>query len=916
MPELPTGTVTFLFTDLEGSTRLWEEHSETMKAALARHDEILRDAVESHGGHIVKTTGDGVHAAFADPAGALTAAVTAQQGLVEAAMDPPMRVRMGIHTGPAEVRDGDYYGNPVNRAARLMSAAHGGQIVVSLATEELARDHLPGGAALVDLGEHRLRDLARPERLFQLVVPGLPSEFPPLRSLETLPSNLPAQLTTFVGREEELTGIGDALQASRLVTITGVGGVGKTRLALQVAAEVLPRFPDGAWLCELAVADDAESMAQIIASTFGVHARAGLTLEASICEFLRPKTVLVVLDNCEHLMRPARTFATSLLNGCPGVRILATTREALGVAGEQIWPLRSLDVPDTSSVDEIAGSEAAVLFAERARAVRPGFTIDESNASYVADICQRLDGIPLALELAAARVVAMSPRDIAARLDERFRLLTGGRNASVERHQTLRAAVDWSYSLLEEAERTVLNRLAVFAGSFDAESAEAVIVGSGVESWDVVDALTGLVAKSMVLADEGATGTMRYQLLETMRQYAAERLDADGDIDVWRRRHAEHYANLSEIITQGLRGREETAWRSRLDVEVDNLRSAIAWGVGADADDDGELGLRVIAALSFESRWHRGVGIGAWAMRAVDRAERSSPDLRMDVLSAAAYVALTVGDHERSRELAFAALRDGIVARWSPDLAYITLCYGALATGHHNDVLRWMDEGRDALADAHEWSRISFMWTRASYLGMFEDPRAADEGREVVQLARRTGNPTAIANSLHCLGMALSRSSPDEALAAFEESTALLESSNDNLIGSALSTVSYLRARKRDRAGALAAMRGAIEALDRIGDRPQLAGAVNWAIVVLRRFDELEPAAVLVGVALDSPLSEVNQFPGALSQQRDNPLLTSIEVDLGSEAFRDLVARGAAMEAEDVVRFLLAELDRLIAETD
>ena len=911
---LPTGTVTFLFTDLEGSTRLWEEHPEAMKSALAQHDSILRDAVEAHSGHVVKTTGDGVHAVFAEPLRAIGAAVAGQRALADASTEPPLRVRMGIHTGPAELRDGDYYGSAVNRAARVMSAAHGGQIVVSLATEELVRDHLPDGNEVMDLGEHRLRDLSRPERLFQVAAPGLESDLPPLRSLEAFPSNLPAQLTSFVGREEDLSGIATALRDARLVTITGVGGVGKTRLAIQVAAEVLPRFPDGAWLCELAVADDRESMAQILAVTFGVRARAGLSLEASIVEFLRAKRLLVVLDNCEHLLRPARDFASSVLNACPGIGILATSREALGVPGEQTWPLRSLDVPDSSSIAEVTAAEAAVLFSERARAVRPGFVVDESNAAAVADICNRLDGIPLALELAAARVVAMSPIDIATRLDERFRLLTGGRHASVERHQTLRAAVDWSYSLLDDGERTVFNRLAVFSGTFDANAAEAVVTGGGVESWDVVDALTGLVAKSMVLADEGTAGSMRYQLLETLRQYAAERLDAEGETDAWRRRHATHYAEAAELITVGLRGRDETASRARLDAEIDNFRSAVAWSLDAGDDEDSELALRIIAALSFESSMQREVGVGAWAARAVDRAERSTPGRRADVLSAASYSALARGDHARSHELALAALRDGTVGDWSPGLAHVSLCYGALATGNHDNVRRWMDEGRDALAGVDDWSRVSFAWTRASYLGLFGDPAAADEAREAMQVARQLGNPTALANSLHCLGMALVRSSPTDALAAFDESIGLLKAGNDNLLGSALATMAYLRARERDRAGALGALRESVEHLDRIGDRPQLVGTVDWAIVVLQRFVELETAAVLVGVALQGPLAELNHYPGALGRDPNDPILVSLEAGLGADAYRAAVARGAEMLPDEIVHFMYRELDRLIAE--
>jgi predicted ATPase/class 3 adenylate cyclase len=658
MSDLPTGTVTFLFTDIEGSTRLWEQHPDDMQAALARHDELLRAAVESEYGHVVKTTGDGVHAVFADAARAVAAAVDAQRALGRETwpLPEPLRIRIGLHTGAAELRADDYYGPAVNRAARIMSAAHGGQILVSLATEEVLSEALPPGIQLLDLGEHRLRDLARPQRIFQVQAADLPSEFPPIRSADAYPGNLPEQLTSFVGRIDELHGIADALDEARLVTITGTGGVGKTRLAVQVAADVLPHFPEGAWLCELAAAGDADSMAQVVQKTLGVQLRVGSTIEDSIVDYLGTKRLLLVLDNCEHLMRPVRSFAETILRACPSVRMLATSREALGIAGEQSWPLRSLDVPTSQALDAVTSSEAAALFADRARAAQPTFAIDGTNAGAVADICERLDGIPLAIELAAARVVAMSPADVASHLDERFRLLTGGRGSSVERHQTLRAAVDWSYSLLEESERIVFVRLAVFAGTFDARAAQAVVSGDGIEEWDVLDALTSLVTKSMVATEPGPEGTMRYQLLETMRQYAQERLAETADIEAWRRRHAEHYATRAEEIVDGIRGVDELRWRQHLDAELDNIRTAVNWGLEAPGDADAQLALRIVAALSFETSFNRMIGVGEWATRALERADSSSPARRADIYGSASYRMLLLGEHAEAARLAHIAV--------------------------------------------------------------------------------------------------------------------------------------------------------------------------------------------------------------------------------------------------------------------
>jgi predicted ATPase/class 3 adenylate cyclase len=917
MSELPTGTVTFLFTDLEGSTRLWEEHPDEMRGVLARHDEILRDAVASHDGQIVKTTGDGVHAVFADPQAAITAAVAAQETFAaEPTAVGTLRVRIGIHTGPAELRAGDYYGTAVNRAARLMSAAHGGQVVLSLATAELVRDDLPAGVELLDLGEHQLRDLARPEHMFQVVAPGIEREHPPLRTLDAFPGNLPAQLTSFVGRDPELAGIAAALADHRLVTITGAGGVGKTRLAIQVAAEVLPHFRDGAWLCELAAASDADAMRQVLVATLVVQPRTGASLEESILDALRAKDLLLVFDNCEHLLRPVRDLVSRLLQQCPRVRIIVTSREGLGVAGEQVWPLRSLDVPDERvTPDEVAASEAGALFGDRACSVRPDFRIDDANAAAVADICRRLDGIPLALELAAARTVAMSAADIAARLDERFRLLTGGREAAMERHQTLRSAVDWSYSLLEPRERIVFDRLAVFSGSFDARAAEAVVSGEDVEGWDVLDALTGLVAKSMLVAEPGVDGSMRYQLLETMRQYASERLAETADTDTWRRRHGEHYAVISEEIARGLRGADEGAWRTRLDAELDNLRAVVQWSTDAPDQVDAELGLRIIASLSHQASFSRSLGIGVWAERASARAEDSTPARRSDVLGAASYSALVRGEHELAHEVALDALSHGVCREsWSPGLAYLTLSYHALATGRHDELRDIMAQWRSALdeIDADEYAVATGHWVRGSFGALLRDPGARDEAETAMRIARRLDNPTAITNSMHALAMNLAPDSPDEALTLLEQALGHVHVTNDNLTGNVLSMIAQIRARQGDRVGALEAVRDAIVHTDRLGDRPQLIAAIDWTIAVLRRFGHVEPAAVLVGAATEGPLAEINNFPGAhrlLGDDKFEPL----EAQLGVESYEQLVRRGAAMSHDEMMRYAVGELDRLVA---
>ena len=664
MAERPTGTVTFLFTDLEGSTRLWERHPQAMRSALARHDEILRAAVGAYGGVVVKSTGDGLHAAFDAADGALGAASVGQRGLAAENWEGTgaLRVRMGIHTGAAEFRDGDYFGPALNRAARLMAVAHGGQVLVSLATEELVRDSLGDELGLVELGEHRLRDLSRPERVFQLEVPGLARAFPAIRGVDAFPGNLPVQVSSFVGRTAEVQATIKALEESRAVTLTGVGGVGKTRLAVQVGGEVLPEHPDGAWLCELASAGDAEAMVQLIAATLGVQPREGVSLAGSIREFLEIKRLLLVLDNCEHLLDAAGRFADEILHACPEVRVLATSREGLGIDGEHIRVVRSLGLPDVvGGFDGAMSSDAVRLFADRAHAAAAEFSLDASQAGAVAEVCRRLDGVPLAIELAAARVAVMSPQEIGMRLDERFRLLTGGRRTAVERHQTLRATVDWSHSLLSETEQRIFARLGCFTGTFSGAAAEAVVTGEGIDEWEVLEAIASLVSKSMVVVDHVSEEAItRYAMLETLRAYARERLEESGEADQWRRRHACYYATFAAEAGAGLIEADELVWRPRMRAELDNLRAAVNWALDATERDDLESGMRIIGSLAYEASMDMTSGVGVWATKAVPRVDQTTPGLRTAILGAAAWYATFSADFDRALELAHHALVDGI----------------------------------------------------------------------------------------------------------------------------------------------------------------------------------------------------------------------------------------------------------------
>jgi predicted ATPase/class 3 adenylate cyclase/Tfp pilus assembly protein PilF len=605
MSNLPTGTVTFMFTDIEGSTKRWEHDPQQMRAALTRHDAILRAAIEEQGGYVFKTVGDAFCAAFPTPHDALAAALSTQRALNKEIWDPAIgevRVRMALHLGVAQVQDGDYFGQPVNRVARLLSAGHGGQMLLSDPTYDLVRDNLPAGITLNDLGEHRLKDLIRPERIFQVVASGLPTEFPPLKSLDNRPNNLPLQPTPLVGREKELAAIEKLLRREdvRLLTLTGPGGTGKTRLGLQAGADLLEELTDGVWFVELAALTDHNLVISTVAQTLGVKEGAGQPLIDTLKAYLKEKRMLLVLDNFEQVSDAAPQVA-QLLAGCPNLKVLVTSRVSLRVRSEHEYAVPPLGLPPAGArgamhlpFEQLTQYEAVRLFIERAQAVKADFEVTNENAPAVAEICVRLDGLPLAIELAASRIKMLSPQALLSRLSNRLKVLTGGARDLSARQQTLRGAIDWSYDLLDEGHKQLFRRMAVFQGGRTLDALEAVCNYDGELRVDLFEGVETLLSNSLIQQREGLDGEPRFWMLETIHEYAREKLQNSPEGESLRKEHALYFTALVERAEPHLVGSDTLEWLNRLEDEHDNMRAAIE---ATELSGDIPANLRLCVAL-------------------------------------------------------------------------------------------------------------------------------------------------------------------------------------------------------------------------------------------------------------------------------------------------------------------------------
>ena len=616
---LPTGTVTFLFTDIEGSTQRWEAKRDAMKAAVARHDGLMRGAIEASGGYVFKTIGDAFCAAFRTAPEAIRAALAAQRALAKedfSAVDL-LRVRAALHSGYADERDGDYFGPTVNRVARLLSIGHGGQVLVSGTTADLAEGELPPQTSLRDLGAHRLKDLAHPEHVFQIVTTDMPAEFAPLRSLDALPNNLPLQVTSFVGREIDLDEVKKLVEKTRLITLVGPGGVGKTRLALQAGADLLDNYPEGVWVIQLAALTDPELLPSEAAAVLNVRVSSDRSLTDSIVYALKPKRSLLILDNCEHIVAAAAAFVGAVSRGCPNVHILATSREGLGIEGEDIMRVASLSVPakgETLTAETASQYGAVALFSDRATMSNKSFILNDENSAAVADICRRLDGIPFAIELAAARVKSLSIADLSHALNERFRILTGGHRSALPRQKTMRALIDWSFDLLSDSEKTLLRRVSIFAGGWTLDAATQICQGEGSDEIDILDLLSSLVDKSLVVAETGGM-TTRYRLLDSTREYALEKLAERDERQRLSRAHAKFFSMLATKADHDWGTAPTNAVVDQLEPELDNFRGALEWAL--NGSNDASLGALLAGHLGVF--WFYG-GLNPEGMRWIDNA--------------------------------------------------------------------------------------------------------------------------------------------------------------------------------------------------------------------------------------------------------------------------------------------------------
>jgi predicted ATPase/class 3 adenylate cyclase len=787
----PTGTVTFLFTDIEGSTRLLAQLGDRYAELLAAYRALLRKTFGGYGGHEVGVEGDSLFYAFPRAKDGLAAALAGQRSITSHPWpsDTTLLVRMGVHTGePVEAAAG-YIGLDVHLGARICAAGHGGQILVSRTTRELVREDSPAETILRDLGEHRLKDFDQPQRLFQVVAPGLRETFPPLNTL-VIPHNLPAQRTSFIGREKELEEIKQLARSARLVTLTGPGGTGKTRLALQVATEVADHYPDGVWWVDLGPLSDPALVSHTIVSALALHRlnQFSADLPNSLVDYLRTKTLLVLLDNCEHLLLGCVEVADRLLTHCPHLGLLATSREALGIAGESVYVVPPLSVPNPREVvrpEQMAGYEAIKLFADRAIAADTTFKISDHNASAVVQICTRLDGMPLAIEMAAARARVLSVEDIAARLDDRFRLLTGGSRTALPRHQTLRATLDWSFALLSVEEQVLFRRLAVFSGGSTLEAVEAVCCGGKVDETYVFELLTQLVEKSLVIR-EGQNGQSRFRMLETIREYARGKLTEAAESERIAAQHLTYFSRLAVAVEQASVAFDP--WLEQMDMEHDNLRTALEWAVEHHAH---EVLVKMSAAL-WRFWFHRGhLAEGRQTLERALSFPETPPHLRAKALNGIAYLTMWMDGFKQAADFCEQSLALSR-PRGDTETTALSAAIAGHAVWHTGDEKKALAFGEEGLALARKIGNAQTMlWALREYSYVMWHMGAIDQGEplfaEYLTVARQIRNSPAAVDGLRLMAEAsVHRGRHARAVQLCEEALAISLLQKDRIIGSVL----------------------------------------------------------------------------------------------------------------------------------
>lgn len=917
---LPTGTVTFLFSDVEGSTRLWERHAEQMQSALAVHDKIMQSAIGDAGGYVFSTAGDAYSAAFERPVQALEAAMEAQDHLTDLDdEDIPIRVRMAVHTGTADERDGDYFGPALNRAARLLSVGNGRQILVSLATAELTHDSLPDGTTLDDLGQHRLKDLSRPERVYRLRKDSLPDDTRPLRSLDAFPHNLPIQLTSFVGREDDVAEVAKLLSGSRMVTLAGVGGAGKTRLAVQTAAEALSNYDNGVWLVELAPVTNADQVAPTVMDVLGIEETPTEDPMDTTVKWLSDKEILLILDNCEHIVDPAARFAARALGAGTGVSILATSREMLGVPGEYPYQVKSLASP--ASVDEAVRSAvirypAVRLFAERGELARPGWRITSENAGAVVQICQRLDGMPLAIELAAARLRMMRTEQIAERLDDRFRLLTGGSRTVLPRQQTLEAAIDWSFDLLSAEEKVLFRRMAVFMGGFTLESAESVCGVDPLDELSVFDHVGHLVDKSLVQAEERHDG-IRYRMLETLRQYARQKLAESDEIESMRRRHAEHFLDLTEQAEPELRGEDEDYWFRRLDDELDNLRQAMSWALEAP---EPQLAQAIAGGLYryFMYRF-RTVEGRHWAERAVAASEEPTAARAMALLAAGtlAQISLDIDvsmKHlDQALELSRTLEANDILRAALNNRANVA---SGLGMWEQAEELYLEDLELGRALDAKDSIVISLINLTERAIEQQDFPLAISRAQEAVDTAIEMGSDRLIADGRATLALAYRDTGDlENATSVLEDLTAHEEGLGFEFYPGRTRVIRAVLAMDRgDVTAAVSLFQEALRRFRGIPDPYDIVWVVQWLLWqgarLLNHLKESDVSAALLGAA-DASLEAKSYIRTPNEARQVEVVFGNTRDALGDQAFESAYRAGQQLEPREALDRLATALDDL-----